>query len=456
MTEIKPGHEGEPPSAFAKFIQTYSTFLSTFVIGVAGLVATSIWQYRQGEISRQQAVTQTEMAREKARSDWRIARAEILAKNLDVLSDEKPASADKRFGVLLSLTRGDMIDAELAVSYALELGKASPVYMRTILGSTKDKNYNQLARAYVLTCTQRFGVTRPVDLCKDDQLEDRSQAIADLIRDEMEAQAQLGAAANPRSGPLGLLIDEDDVQRNASQLAWLFETYLQSIYEHRRWKEIERFEAFSPGARLVAALNFATARTGELLSEEEARQIADFHAQRRQWLASYVLGRKCDADCRARIIEFMLSTVEESEGQYDQVFKEVLRRPRSETGGAIAQIHTRLLWCQIDPNDVTLLRDRVLVPSARELVATPPKDPTILNDVVRLLALVPPPTDQAALAAYNAARADLRANARLDKLFATHEASARRQRTSPPPMIKRVNFCGVAESPDTSGADQRP
>src|SRR5438046_9119632 len=131
-------HKVEGASSFARFIQTYSTFLSTFVIGVAGLVATSIWQYRQGEISRQQAEAQTEMAREKARSDWRIARAEILSKNLDVLSKQGPDTADKRFGVLLSLTRGDMIDAELAVSYALELGKDSPLYMRTILGSAKD------------------------------------------------------------------------------------------------------------------------------------------------------------------------------------------------------------------------------------------------------------------------------------------------------------------------------
>src|SRR5688572_20660929 len=204
----------ETGSAFARFIQTYSTFLSTFVIGVAGLVATSIWQYRQGEISRTQAEAQTEMAREKARSDWRIARAEILAKNLDVLSTQKPETADKRFGVLLSLTRGDMIDAELAVSYALELGKDSPLYMRTILGSTKEKNYHQLGRAFALTCLQRFGVQREVDICKSDLLQERSQAIADLVQDEMETLVQNGG--NLRQGPMMLLIDEDDVQRNAS------------------------------------------------------------------------------------------------------------------------------------------------------------------------------------------------------------------------------------------------
>jgi hypothetical protein len=448
MSEPSKPEHGEPPSGFAKFIQTYSTFLSTFVIGVAGLVATSIWQYRQGEISRQQADAQTEMSREKARSDWRIARAEILAKNLDVLSSAKPDTADKRFGVLLSLTRGDMIDAELAISYALELGKVSAQYMRTILISTKDKNYDQLARAFAPTCLQRYGITRPVEACKDDQMEDRSQAIADLIRDELDAQDQVpGGVADRRVGPMSLLVDEQEVQRNALHLAWLFEPYLQGIYEHRRWKDIERFEAFSPGAHLVAALTFATARTGELLSEDETRQIADFHGQRRQWLASYALGRKCEPDCRAHLVEFMLSTVYEAEGQYDQVLKEVLRRPRAESRQSITEIHKRLLWCQIDPDDLALLRDHVLVPSVQELLAAPPKDPAVLSDLMTLLPLVPPPTDAAPLAAWNAARAQIKTNARLEKVFVAHDGSAHRQRANPPSSLKSGNFCGVAESP---------
>jgi len=437
--------ENETPtgSAFARFIQTYSTFLSTFVIGVAGLVATSIWQYRQGEISRTQAEAQTEMAREKARSDWRIARAEILAKNLDVLSTQKPETADKRFGVLLSLTRGDMIDAELAVSYALELGKDSPVYMRTILSSTKDKNYQQLARAFAMTCVQRFGVTRPIELCKDDALEERSQAIADLIRDELDARDQNGG--DPRQGPMTLLLDEDEVQRNAGKLSWLFEPYLQGAYEHRKWKEIDRFEGFSPGARLVAALTLATARTGEMLSEEESRQLADFHAKRRQWLASYALGRRCDPECRARLLEFMLSTVQEAEGQYDEVIKQLLLRPRFEVGAAVAAMHVRLLWCQIDAEDQALFRDRVLVPAVKATMAAPPKEQAALDDLVSLFALVPPPSDPVPLAAYNDARAAIKANPRADHLFENRDGRARRQRTSPPPMVRKVNFCGVAE-----------
>jgi len=39
--EKKP--EGAPHSRLGHFIQTYSSFLSSFVIGVAGLCATSLW-----------------------------------------------------------------------------------------------------------------------------------------------------------------------------------------------------------------------------------------------------------------------------------------------------------------------------------------------------------------------------------------------------------------------------
>jgi hypothetical protein len=142
----------------------------------------------------------------------------------------------------------------------------------------------------------------------------------------------------------------------------------------------------------------------------------------------------------------MLSTVQEAEGQYDEVIKQLLLRPRADVGRAIDQIHTRLLWCQMDPDDLAMLRDHVLVPTVKATVATPPKDQAVLEDLISLFALLPPPADPEPLASYNAVRAALKPNAKLERLFATREASARRQRTSPPPMIKRVNFCGVSES----------
>ena len=93
---------GGPPSGnwsakFGRFIQTYHGFLSSFVIGVAGLVATSIWQYRQSKTAGEQARSEQAIARTKADNDWRIARAEILSKNLNVLATQGPGSADQRF-----------------------------------------------------------------------------------------------------------------------------------------------------------------------------------------------------------------------------------------------------------------------------------------------------------------------------------------------------------------------
>src|SRR4030095_8888879 len=103
-----------------------------------------IWQYRQAQVAAEQARSEQAIAKTKADNDWRIARAEILSKNLNVLSTQGPGSADQRFGVLLSLTRGAIIDPELAVSYALELGKDNAAYMRAVVESTSNKNYGQI------------------------------------------------------------------------------------------------------------------------------------------------------------------------------------------------------------------------------------------------------------------------------------------------------------------------
>ncbi len=447
------------------FIQKYHSFLSSFVIGLAGLIATSIWQYRQSRTAAAESETQLRLAREKHLNDWKIARAEILAKNLDVLATQGAGSADRKFGVLLSLTRGNILDPELAVSYALELGKDNAYYMRSVLSSTASKNYAQLAQAFALTCLQRFGVDRDVDLCRDDRLADRSEAIAEVIREDLEAASVLGHAPPPTStdtldapvrppgehGPLSLLAREQEVQGMAGKLAWLFEPYLQDLYEHKRWSDIDRFENSSPGARLVAALALATARTGELLSEQESRQLREFHLARRRWLAKYLFGRTCDGDCRARLVEFMLSTVQESSGDYDEVLTDLLLRPRAEVGGAVNHIHGRLLWCQIDPDDLTLLRDRVILPAGERLFAPAgqpaSKDPLTRADLASLIALCDPPPDPTARARYDRVLAGIRADAELGRLFTARQTRAQRQRTSPPAMVRKVNFCGVPSNP---------
>jgi hypothetical protein len=317
------------PSKFGHFIQTYSAFLSSFVIGVAGLIATSIWQYRQSQIAEEQSHAQQAAAKAKADSDWRIARAEILGKNLNVLSAQGANTADQRFGVLLSLTRGNIIDPELAVSYALELGRDNADYMRSVLASTTDKNYWQLAQAFKLTCLQRFGVARAAEICKDDKLAERSDAIAQLFQDELEAAS---AVNDVQHGPMSVLRDERQVQEWPGKMAWLFEPYLQDLYERRLWKDIDHFESASIGARLVGALVLATARTGELVSASEASRVEAFHADQRKWLVSYLLGSTCDADCRGRLVDVMLSSYGEAQGDYDEPLKRLLLQPRGEAG----------------------------------------------------------------------------------------------------------------------------
>lgn len=453
-TPAKPEH-----SKLGQFIQSYSSFLSSFVIGVAGLVATSIWQYRQSESTRAQAASDQAMTKAKADNEWRIARADILSKNLDVLSTQGENTADRRFGVLLSLTRAEILDPELAVSYALELGKDNATYMRTVLANTRDKSYFQLAQAYELTCIERFGVEKDAEVCKGDKLSDRSEAISQLIQDELETTV---GKTSSRNGPMSLLLDEDDVQDLPSKLAWLFEPYLQDLYSRRRWREIEHFESHSTGARLVSALVLATARTGELVGEAEAKQTEEFHTQRRRWLSTYLMGKSCGPECRARLVDFMLSTVRESDGDYNDMLKALLLRPRNEVARAVNQIHMRLLWCQIDGKDRDLLRDTVIVPTATEVLSNQKGlaklDAAITEDLVGLLALVDPPVAPTptpgdatqvattAVTAWESLLALVKADPALGKVFTTRYSRARRQRIKPPGMVKKFNFCGAAAS----------
>ena len=446
------------PTRLGKFIQTYHAFLSSFVIGVAGLVATSIWQYRQSQIASQQAKSEQAIAQTKAENDWRIARAEILSKNLNILSGQGPGSADQKFGVLLSLTRGAIIDPELAVSYAMELGKDNPTYMRTVLEATSQKNYEQLAQGFKLTCVQRYGVQKATDLCKDDTLGQRSDAIAQVIQDEMESTTT--AKSPPEASPLILLREDHEVQAFPAKMSWLFTPYLQDLYDRRQWQDIQKFENFSTGARLVAALVLATARTGELVSSTEATQLEKFHADHRHWLASYLLGGSCEAECRGKLADVMLSSYGQANGDYDEAFRRMMLESRAEAAPAYAHLHARLLWCQLDDDDVARFRDGVLVPGLDAALANPKTGSAILEDLVGLMALVPEPaaTDAKATAAWKKVQGELaKAPEHLQRTYNTRRAASARERQSPPPIIRKVDFCNApavtstANSPGLSG-----
>src|SRR5262249_22434521 len=287
---------------------SYHSFLSTFVIGAAGLIATSIWQFKQSEIARRQAESAEKQAKTQAENQWRIERAEILAKNLQVLASRGGTSADQRYGVLLSLTRGEILDPELAVSYALELGKDNPEYMKSVLSTTADKDYTQLGHAFTITCEQKYGVARQVDICKPDELGLRSEAIARLISDDAEAfllggtaatgVVKMDAGSGGTTNPLTNLRDERSVQKEPARIAWMYTPVIQDLYQKRQWGELRKFEATSTGAHVIAALVLPTVRTDELRTASEAADVEKYHAAERKFLSDYVMSQACDDDCR--------------------------------------------------------------------------------------------------------------------------------------------------------------
>jgi hypothetical protein len=448
--EPAPVSDEEPkpqPSKLGKFIQTYHSFLSTFVIGAAGLIATSIWQYKQSEIARRQAESQQTIAQTQAENSWRIERAEILSKNLQVLASSGGNNVEQRYGVLLSLTRGNILDPELAVSYALELGKDNPDYMKSVLSNTSDKSYARLANAFELTCGQRFGVTRDVALCKADKDADRSSAIAELISDELEA-----AHAQGKPGPMSLLTDERVVQETPARLAWLFTPFLQQLYERRLWAEIDRFESFSTGGKLVAALVLGPSRPSEFVASSEQAEVEKFHEQRMKWLLAYVFGATCNGECKGKLIDVMVTLASEAHGRFDDALSTLLRRPRTEVASALSRLHTRLLTCQVSQEDLASLRDRVLVPAlAEELIAAKP-DVARLDDLLGLVALMPPTPDDkndpAPKKAWDGAlkKAKEVMKDHFARSFTVRRAAAQRARQHPLPALKKAMFCTAAES----------
>ncbi len=435
----------ERTSRLGMFIQTYHAFLSTFVIGAAGLVATSIWQWKQAEIAQKQAVSQQRVAQSQADNSWRIERAEILSKNLQVLSTTGPNNAEQRYGVLLSLTRGNIIDPELAISYALELGRDNSEYMRSVLSNTSNKSWWQLVGAFKLSCLQRFGLSRDIALCKNDKMNERSDALSDLMADELES----GGAQN-KSGPAVLLSEERQAQMNAAKLTWLFNPYLERLYAQRQWAEIEHFEALSPGARLISALALGWPRPDDIVAPGEAPQINKFHDDRARWLSGYLIGSECGAACKGQIADVMLTLFAESKGRYAAIFRDLLVLPRDEIAQVVARLHQRLTACAIDQEDLTL-RDEVLVPLTDKALSDSKVDPRHLDDMIGLLALCGEPSatgDAAALAAFKAvlAKAQKLNRERYERGYVARRAAAQSVRQNPPVALRPVLFCGAANS----------
>ncbi|MEY4514519.1 MAG: hypothetical protein RLZZ450_6641 [Pseudomonadota bacterium] len=437
----------EPPSPVGKFIQTYSSFLSTFVIGAAGLVATSIWQYRQSEIAARQAESQQRIAVTQADNNWRIERAEILSKNLGVLSSTGQDTVEQRYGVLLSLTRGSILDPELAVSYALELGKESPTYMRSVLASTTDKSYSRLANTFEVTCQQRFGATRVLPVCPDEHRVSRSLALADLFAEDMETARRKG-----ERGPLELLIDERVVLSMPLKLTALFSHYLNDLFERRQLAEITQFASVSVGAHLIASLVLSPDQPNTFVPASEAAQIEQFHAQHADFLREYLFGKTCNGECKGKLIDIFLTSYAEAQGRYDAAMRELFSHPRGEVAMGLARLHSRLLQCQFDAWDAIALRDGVLVPALIEATSAGRElEDNLFDDLLGLLALTPDPglspAEAKARKDWEAALASARtvAEGRYDTAFTKRRQSVQVTRRSVPAKLKDTMFCTAEE-----------
>lgn len=434
---------GGGPSRVGQFIQTYHSFMSSFVIGAAGLIATSIWQYRQSEIARHTAESQQQIAATQAENSWRIQRAEILSKNVSVLSSSGESTVEQRYGVLLSLTRGNLLDPELAMSYALELGKYNPEYMKSVLVTVNDKSYGRLAGAFELTCEQRFGFARDVPICKADAYLGRARAIAQLFGDEID-----NAPDMKKAGPMKLLKEEHDVQAAPLRFAWLFAPYLSSLYDRRQWHEIDQFESYSPGARLTSALVLGPTRS-ELVATSEVVMVDKFHDARAFWLVDYMLGPTCDSECKGRLIDIMITSHTEVAGRFDAGLIKLLHRPRAEAGIALGRMHTRLLACQVEDNHVAGLRDQVLIPALEEELNKPAPDKLKVEELLSLCVLAPDPPApvkgvstpqrdrwQAAIDKAKVLMAD-----QFRRVFDVRRAAAEVSRKNPRGPLRQAMFC---------------
>lgn len=437
----KPEARPEKDSKLGLFLQKYATLLSSTVLGIAGLAATSIWQFRQSATAEQQAKSQQHIAEMQAQNNWKIERADVLSKNIGTLAANGPDTAEQRYGVLLSLTRGNLLDPELAVSYALELGKDNADYMESVLANVPEKDYPRLARAFTVSCQDRFGTSPLIEMCNTDKLNRRSASISKLIADDGDA-----ALAGTMPGPMILLKDEKPVQLHIGRMTALFSPLLMALYDDRKWESINKFMEYSHAAHLVAALVLTAARTGEFVTEEEAKQLKAFDDVHAKWLASYLSGPTCEIECKSRALSNMVSHFAAAQGSYDAAARQILQSPRSQSGMAVSFLHTRLLWCQADPVDIAALRDQVLVPATVAALNNPKTDPSVREGLYSLVLLTPDPDpdDTAATSAWSAMTAALaKSGDKVTTKFSDRRAIATKQRVNPPAALKKANFCSI-------------
>ena len=396
------------------------------------------------------------MAREQADNNWKIERAKILSQNLQTLTARGGDTVEQRYGVLLSLSRGQILDPDVSMSYALELGRDNPEYMRSVLTNIEHKDeayYRRLLAAYWVTCTNRYGVRSPgVEACKQDILDPRSNALEQVVADDLEGIA----ATEKLDGPMVLLRDDREVHANLLKLVGLFDEFLPDVFERRQWLAIQRFLDYSHGSRLVGSLLLAV-QIGASMNNAEREEVEHvkfklIRATLRSYFETFLVGSDCDSDCRARIVGIMLTNLGKGQGQFVPALRLLLGRPRVEAEAVIARLNTRLTWCQTDSDDQLVLRDKVVLPVLSEQLQQPKPDPATVEDLVGLIALIPEPTAPTPLWKATLEALAKFTSGRYPKQLAERRAAVQQLRLDaepvkgdkkPPPLAtkRHANFC---------------
>jgi hypothetical protein len=290
-------------------------------------------------------------------------------------------------------------------------------------------------------------VSPAIDACND-RLAQRSEMLSVLVSDDLAT-----TLAGDQPGPLALFKDEHHVQRDLEQLAGLFNFALLGMYDRRQWDDITKLEQTSSGAHLVGALVLAAARTGELNTDDDAKTLEQFHAGQTSWLSDYLVSKACDAECKGHLLDVMVTRFAESQGDFDTAMRKLIESPRSQSGIAISRLHARLLWCQVQDDDLAALRDHVLVPALTDEAGNK-TDASSRDGIVSLLAIVPEPAahDAQATAAWAAMMTAIDRDAALAKTLRERRARALKQRAAPPQAMRQVSFCNAPPGPAAATA----
>ena len=97
------------------------------------------------------------------------------------------------------------------------------------------------------------------------------------------------------------------------KLMWLFEPYLQDLYERRQWTTIAALRINVRRERgWWRRWCWPPPAPASWSPTSNRPALVKFHTERRKWLVSYMFGRTCDPECRGKLVDVMLSTYGEA------------------------------------------------------------------------------------------------------------------------------------------------